>query len=102
MPTVKGKLNSIVNNTRKLIELCETLQRENDALKLDNQSLNVALTTSKTQNQQLEEKVKALTVAKALDVSEPQDGILNEKVLDTKRKINDFVREIDRCIELLK
>jgi hypothetical protein len=50
----------------------------------------------------LEEKLKAVAVAKSLEDANIDKEAINEKILDTKQKINDFVREIDRCINLLK
>lgn len=71
-------------------------------LKLELQSLQVALETSVDKNKQLEEKLKALAVARSLEEVEADNAGINEKILDTKQKINDFVREIDKCIELLR
>jgi regulator of replication initiation timing len=96
------QLSHIIRDTQKLIQLCNQLQKENDILKLEVQSLQVAMDTSLQQNRQMDEQLKALTVARSLDTSPGDDAIINEKILDTKRKINDFVREIDKCIELLK
>ncbi|WP_308379332.1 hypothetical protein [Parapedobacter tibetensis] len=71
-------------------------------LKLELQSLNVAFDASNDKNKKLEEKLKAVAVARSLeDVAVDKEGI-NEKIFDTKQKINDFVREIDKCIELLR
>ncbi|RZF62336.1 hypothetical protein [Sphingobacterium corticibacterium] len=102
MAGLSTQMNVIVEKTRNLIQLCDALQEENDLLKLEVQSLQVAFQTSTDKVQQLEEKVKALAVAKTLDESEVDKEAINEKILDTKQKINDFVREIDRCIGLLK
>ncbi|HLT88065.1 MAG TPA: hypothetical protein VKZ57_10760 [Sphingobacterium sp.] len=102
MAGLSTQMNVIVEKTKNLIQLCEALQEENDLLKLEVQSLQVAFQTSTDKVQQLEEKVKALAVAKTLDESEVDREAINEKILDTKQKINDFVREIDRCIGLLK
>src|SRR5690606_4360708 len=102
MSTVSEQLNRVVERTKTLIDLCVTLQEENDLLKLENQSLNVALTTGKGKIKELEEKVKALAVARSLDGMNAAAPIINEKNLDIKQKINDFVREIDKCILLLK
>jgi len=102
MSSVAAQLANVVENTRKLMELCVSLQEENDLLKLELQSLKVAFDTSSGKNKQLEEKLKALAVARSLEeVAVDKTGI-NEKILDTKQKINDFVREIDKCIELLR
>ncbi|MFB2120687.1 hypothetical protein [Parapedobacter sp. 2B3] len=102
MSSLAKQLTGVVANTRKLLDLCGSLQAENDMLKLEVQSLKVAVDTSIDKNKQLEEKVKALTVARSLDEVEVGEAGINEKILDTKQKINDFVREIDKCIELLK
>ena len=95
MPSVAEQLNSIVDRTERLIELCAALQEENDLLKLENQSLTVALNASKDKTKELEEKLRALKMAKSFSET-------NEKSFDIKQKINDFVQEIDRCIVLLK
>ena len=89
------QLNSIVERTERLIELCAALQEENDLLKLESQSLNVALESSKNKTKDLEEKLRALKMAKSFAET-------NEKSLDIKQKINEFVQEIDKCIVLLK
>lgn len=101
MASLSSQMNVIVEKTKNLIQLCEALQEENDLLKLELQSVQVAFDTSKAKIQQLEEQIKAMAVAKSLDEAKDKEAI-NEKILDTKQKINDFVREIDRCIELLK
>lgn len=102
MAGLSTQVNVIVEKTKNLIQLCEALQEENDLLKLEVQSLQVAFQTSTDKVQQLEEKVKALAVAKTFEDSPVDREAINEKILDTKQKINDFVREIDRCIGLLK
>ncbi|MEJ5053625.1 hypothetical protein [Sphingobacterium sp. MYb382] len=102
MATLSSQLNVIVEKTKNLIQLCEALQEENDLLKLEVQSLQVAFETTKAKVQQGEEKLKAMAVAKSLDESNVDKDAINEKILDTKQKINDFVREIDKCIGLLK
>ncbi len=102
MASLSSQMNIIVEKTKNLIQLCEALQEENDLLKLESQSLQVAFETSSEKVKQLEEKVKALAVAKTLDDSSVDKEAINEKILDTKQKINDFVREIDKCISLLK
>ncbi|MFZ4262710.1 hypothetical protein ACFRAE_11750 [Sphingobacterium sp. HJSM2_6] len=102
MASLSSQMNVIVEKTKNLIQLCEALQEENDLLKLEVQSLQVAFETSSEKVKQLEENVKALAVAKTLDNSSIDKEAINEKVLDTKQKINDFVREIDKCINLLR
>ena len=77
-----------------LIELCEALKEQNDLLNLENESLKVALETSQEKGRKVNQKLNALTLARSLTGSD-------EKNLDIKDKINEFVQEIDRCITLL-
>ena len=89
------QLSSIVDRTERLIELCAALQEESDLLKLENEALAVALNASKNKTKELDEKLRALKMAKSFSET-------NEKSLDIKQKINEFVQEIDKCIVLLK
>lgn len=95
MASVAEQLNKVVEKTERLIELCAALQEENDLLKLESEALNVALKASTNKTKDLEEKLRVLKVAKSFSET-------NEKSVDIKQKINDFVQEIDKCIVLLK
>jgi regulator of replication initiation timing len=95
MSRVANQLTQVLDKTARLVELCAALQEENDTLKLENQSLQVAVETSKKLTTELEERVRALKLARSLEGD-------SEKSLDIKQKISEFVREIDKCIVLLK
>ncbi|WP_412467794.1 hypothetical protein [Pedobacter sp. KLB.chiD] len=95
MASVADQLDKVLQKTARVIELCNALQEENDLLKLENQSLKVALDTAKDKNVELEEKLRVTKLAKSIEGT-------SEKSLDIKQKINDFVREIDKSIALLK
>jgi cell division protein ZapA (FtsZ GTPase activity inhibitor) len=93
--TTAEQLNQVIDKTERLIQICNALQEESDLLKLENQSLMAALNASKDKSKELEEKLRVLKLAKSFSET-------NEKNLDIKQKINEFVREIDKCIVLLK
>lgn len=95
MSVVAEQLDKVVEKTERLIELCTALQEENELLKLENQSLNKLFESGKEKNKELEDKLRVVKLAKSFSET-------NEKSLDIKQKINDFVREIDKCIVLLK
>ena len=95
MTEVAEQLNKVVDKTARLIDLCAALQEENDLLKLENQSVKVAFDASKNKIYELEEKLRVVKLARSLEDT-------NEKNLDIKQKISEFVREIDKCIVLLK
>jgi len=93
--TTADHLNKVIDKATRLIELCAALQEENDLLKLENQSLSAALNASKNKTKEMDEKLSVLKLAKSFSET-------NEKSLDIKQKINEFVQEIDKCIVLLK
>jgi phage shock protein A len=95
MSSVAEQLNSVLHKTARLIELCNALQEENDLLKQENQSVKTSLASARNKNTELEEKLRVLKLAKSIEGT-------SEKSLDIKQKINDFVREIDKCVVLLK
>ncbi len=95
MSSVADQLSGILHKTARLIELCNALQEENDLLKLESRQTKAALETAKTKNIELDEKLRVLKLAKSIEGT-------SEKTLDIKQKINEFVREIDKCVLLLK
>ena len=95
MSSVADQSDNVLQKTARIIELCNALQEENDLLKQENQSIKVALDHSKNKNADLDEKLRVLKLAKSIEGT-------SEKTLDIKQKINDFVREIDKCVVLLK
>ncbi|WP_276363300.1 hypothetical protein [Daejeonella sp. H1SJ63] len=99
---VADQLSKVVDKTVRLIELCSVLQEENDLLKLENDSLSQLLENAKNKNAELEEKLRIMTLARSLEGKVADELGLNEKALDIKQKITEFVREIDKCIVLLK
>lgn len=100
--TVADQLDKVADKTTRLIDLCAALQEENDLLKLENQSLKVGLEVSKNKTNDFEEKIRVLTLARSLENLSGGELAIDEKSLDIKQKISEFVREIDKCIVLLK
>jgi hypothetical protein len=95
MSSVAEQLDSVLLKAARLIELCNALQEENELLKQENDVVKSALNASKLKNADLDENMRVLKLAKSIEGT-------SEKTLDIKQKINDFVREIDKSIVLLK
>jgi len=95
MSQLSEQLNRVIDKTARLVELCAALQEENDLMRLENDTLTSALDAGKNKIKELEEKLRVLKLAKSFSET-------NEKSVDIKQKINDFVQEIDKCIVLLK
>ena len=95
MSSVASQLDHVIQKTSRLIALCNALQEENELLSLENKQTKLALETAKNRGLALDEKVRLLKLAKSIEGT-------SEKTLDIKQKINEFVREIDKCVVLLK
>ena len=100
--TVADQLSKVVDKTTTLIDLCVALQEENELLKLENDSQKKSLLSSDNRVKDLEEKLRVLTLARSLEGMPTNESGTSEKSLDIKQKITEFVREIDKCIVLLK
>lgn len=95
MSSVADQLNLVLQKTNRLISLCDALQQENSLLKAENENVKQELLGAKNRDLELNEKLRVLKLAKSIEGA-------SEKTLDIKQKINDFVREIDKCVVLLK
>ncbi len=95
MAAVVDQLNNVLQKTDRLIALCQALQEENELLKAENKQQKQALDVAKNTHLELDEKIRVLKLAKSIEGT-------SEKTLDIKQKINEFVREIDKCVVLLK
>ena len=60
MTPVAEQLDTVIQKTTQLIELCTALQEENELLTLENQKLRSTLDGAKQKNLELEEKLRVL------------------------------------------
>lgn len=95
MSSVASQLDNVIQKTSRLIALCNALQEENELLSAENKQTKQALEVAKNRGLELDEKIRLLKLAKSIEGT-------SEKTLDIKQKINEFVREIDKCVVLLK
>lgn len=84
----------IRSKIEKIAQLHERVKDENFKLIAEKEDLLKTVESEKKMINNLEERTKILKLAKSLS------GV-NESSLDTKLKINELVREIDKCIALL-
>ena len=78
----------------KLIDKLNQIQLENSDLQKNNDTLSSKLQQQEKKIVALEDKVKLMNISKSVDIDE-------EDVKSTRLKINEYVREIDKCIALL-
>ena len=77
-----------------LIENYQHVKQENLILQKENNDFVASLKLKEIEISNLQEKVKLMNISKSVDVSK-------QGVKETKLKINEYVREIDKCIALL-
>ena len=91
-------MNNIVNNIEvklgKLIQKLKRVIQEKSILKKENDDFVVSLRLKEKEILNLQEKVKLMNISKSVDTSK-------QEVKETRLKINEYVREIDKCIALL-
>ena len=103
MAKVLGKIEKLTEQISLLSELCKSLKNSEsdllDQIKLlnvDRQNLQKELDDKNQVTVKLKEEIKVLKLAKSLGDNE-KDG----SNTDLKLKINEIVREVDRCMAML-
>lgn len=88
---LKTNLNGLERKILVLINDHKSLREEVKNLKLENQQLKSSL---KARDEQIASFHNQLKITKIVDNLNPEDG----SVLELKRKVDEYIREIDRCI----
>lgn len=102
MSQLAEQLNNVMAKVAKLISICTNLQEENLWLKQEKGASDAFTEEARNKIKELEERVEVLKMARSLEGFVPDGDNADEKPLDIKQKIDEFVREIDKCIVLLK
>ena len=91
---MKQLIDSIEIKTRKLIDKYNQLKIENTNLLKNNNDLQLVLDEKNNKILDLQNKVKLMNITKNVDIDQ-------DEIKSTRLKINEYVREIDKCIALL-
>ena len=91
-------MDSIIINLEKkidsFVEAYKKINNKNIILEQANDKLFIELEQKEREIINLKEKIKIMNISKSVDSSE-------EDIQLTRLKINEYVREIDKCISLL-
>lgn len=87
-------VSNLQHKITKLIERYRGIKTDNELLKHQNDQLTIKLEESAREIADLNEKYNTLKFSKTIEAS-------SEDVHNAKIKINQIVREIDKCIALL-
>jgi hypothetical protein len=91
---VKNIVNNIEVKLGKLIAKYQQVRQEKLILQQENEGFVASLKLKGIEILNLQEKVKLMNISKSVDASK-------QEVKETRLKINEYVREIDKCIALL-
>lgn len=91
----KKKLNHIEAHVRQLIEKYHALQKENEDLVALVDEKEQAIKELEQQNKGLQQRYDNLKLARMLEISD-------DDMKNAKQRLSKLVREVDKCIALLK
>ena len=92
---MKEVVENIEQKVLKIISLYRSSQSEKEEILLMNEKLKSDLNEKNNLIKSLEEKIKLLRITKSVATQESE---INK---ESRQKINEYVREIDKCIALL-
>tara|TARA_B110000263_G_scaffold211554_1_gene194575 strand:- start:316 stop:600 length:285 start_codon:yes stop_codon:yes gene_type:complete len=92
---MKNLVENIEKKVSKLIQLYQSVQKEKEEILTENNKLELDLSDKEKTIKRLEEKIKLLRITKSVSAQD------NERNKESRQKINEYVREIDKCIALL-
>lgn len=88
---LKTNLNGLERKIMVLINEHKNLNDELKGLKIENQELKSAV---KVRDEQIYHFKNQIKITKIVDSINPEDGSVSE----LKRKVDEYIREIDQCI----
>ncbi|MDD2345550.1 MAG: hypothetical protein PHY85_05335 [Bacteroidales bacterium] len=90
---IANVIDGIEHKVHSLCLINKKIKHENEHLRNQIVELKTDIETTKEQLNELENKIKIIKLSKSIE---------NKRELtDTKLKINELVREIDKCIQML-
>ena len=92
---MKSLVENIEKKVSKLIKLYQSVQKEKEEILTEINKLKSDLSDKDESIKNLEEKIKLLRITKSVST---QDDKRNK---ESRQKINEYVREVDKCIALL-
>lgn len=95
MQDVIDKIQQLENRSSKVITYCKKLEEQYQGISTEKQKLESIIAQQEQQIKTLEEKNKVVKLAGKIS------GQTDDKASEIKLKINELVREIDKCIGML-
>ncbi|MFN8321775.1 MAG: hypothetical protein U0T74_03870 [Chitinophagales bacterium] len=91
------QIDSVIEKAKKLRHVNQSLLSKNQLLENDIKALKEQLADEARKIEELNNKIKIIKLAHNMSSSTPEDTNITE----LKRKINEYIKEIDHCITML-
>ena len=98
MQKLLAKTDTLIDKARKLAGQNVKLLAANAQLEQEIKDLRLTLNNEGLKNSELNNKIKIIKLAQNISSDTPDE---NQEVTELKRKINEYIREIDNCIAML-
>ena len=98
MQKLIAKTDILIDKARKLAGENVKLKTANNQLEQEVKDLRLALDSEGRKNSELNNKIKIIKLAQNISSDTPDE---NQEVTELKRKINEYIKEIDNCIAML-
>ena len=95
--TLTQKIDSLIEKAKRLKETSAKVVSKNDSLEQQLKELKTQLYEKEKEMVALGEKIKIIKLAQNMGSTENGEPNITE----LKRKINEYIKEIDQCITLL-
>jgi predicted RNase H-like nuclease (RuvC/YqgF family) len=98
MQQLLTKTDAVIQIARRAAEQNRRLKLANEKLESELKNLKQSLENEFRKNDELNNQIKIIKLAQNINSAE---AVENGPVTELKRKINEYIREIDNCITML-
>jgi nitrate/nitrite-specific signal transduction histidine kinase len=98
MADILTKTEGVLHIARKAAEQTRRLKLANEKLESELKSMKQGLENEFRKNEELNNQIKIIKLAQNINSDQAAE---NGQVTELKRKINEYIREIDNCITML-
>ena len=98
MQKLIAKTDVLIAKARKLAEQNHKLQEQNQLLENEIKNLKQVIEAEVGKSSELNNKIKIIKLARNIGSAGPPE---NAQATELKRKVNEYIREIDNCITML-
>ena len=98
MQKLIAKTDTLIDKARKLSEQNAKLRTGNAQLEQEVKDLRAMLDSEARKSSELNNKIKIIKLAQNISSANPDE---NQEITELKRKINEYIKEIDNCIAML-